>query len=62
MLEKTIKLFKQNYPQYNKIFLNVQTTNNKAINLYQKFNFRIKEEIPRYYYSGEDSYLMELII
>ncbi|TFF88529.1 MAG: N-acetyltransferase [Promethearchaeota archaeon] len=61
LLGKTLEIFKKEYSNYDKIILNVQTKNKKAINLYKKFDFKIKKEIPRYYQSGENSYLMELI-
>ncbi len=45
------------------IVLNVQVKNTIAIRLYEKFNFKKHPNILEHYYqSGEDSYVMELII
>ena len=49
------------YRSIKKIILNVKI-NSIAINLYQKFNFRIIEKIDNYYRSTEAAYLMELDI
>lgn len=44
-----------------RIVLNVQVSNSRAINLYEKFNFRKNpREIKNYYQSGESAFFMEL--
>ncbi len=44
-----------------KIVLNVQVSNSRAINLYEKFNFRKNpREIKNYYQSGESAFFMQL--
>jgi ribosomal-protein-alanine N-acetyltransferase len=44
------------------VVLNVQVTNNIAINLYEKFNFKKNPFIlENYYQSGESAYIMELV-
>ncbi|MHA2400914.1 MAG: GNAT family N-acetyltransferase [Promethearchaeota archaeon] len=44
-----------------KIVLNVQVSNSRAINLYEKFNFRKNpRKIKNYYQSGESAYFMQL--
>jgi ribosomal protein S18 acetylase RimI-like enzyme len=46
-----------------KIVLNVQVNNTIAIRIYEKFNFKRHPNILEHYYqSGENSYVMELII
>ena len=45
-----------------KVVLNVKTNNEVAIKLYEKFNFKIDEEIEKYYRSKESAYFMELDI
>jgi ribosomal protein S18 acetylase RimI-like enzyme len=59
-LEKTLSIFKNKFPRYQRIILNVKTTNEIAIRLYKKLGFEIKKEIPFYYRSGDSSFLMEL--
>ena len=44
------------------IVLNVNSKNRAAINLYQKFNFRIVQKIENYYRQKESAYLMILNI
>lgn len=43
---------------YNSIFLEVNTKNNTALHLYQKFHFKIQSLRRSYYENGEDAYLM----
>ena len=45
-----------------KIVLNVKSSNEIAIKLYEKYNFKIVEKIENYYQSGDDSFLMEMNI
>ncbi|MCF6767920.1 GNAT family N-acetyltransferase [Thiotrichales bacterium 19S11-10] len=40
------------------IFLEVNTNNITAINLYKKFNFLIKSTLPSYYETGDSAYKM----
>ncbi|MHA2287542.1 MAG: GNAT family N-acetyltransferase [Promethearchaeota archaeon] len=44
------------------IVLNVNSKNKNAINLYQKFNFRIVQKLENYYRQKESAYLMILNI
>ena len=46
----------------NTIVLNVNSKNKAAIKLYQKFNFRIVQQIENYYRQKESAYLMILNI
>ncbi len=39
-------------------FVEVRVTNEPAINLYRKLGFRIVKRISRYYFNGEDAYVM----
>ena len=41
-----------------KLELEVRVSNKIALKLYEKFNFKIKKTIYRYYSNGEDAYLM----
>ena len=61
MLNKTLSIVKE-IPKINLVILNVKTTNMRAIKLYKKFGFEIKEKIPNYYKRNESAYLMELKI
>jgi ribosomal-protein-alanine N-acetyltransferase len=61
LLNKTLYISKQ-ISEINKVILNVKTTNNRAINLYKKFGFRIVDRIEDYYRQNESAYLMELKI
>ena len=45
----------------NKIYLEVNTNNKKAINLYQKFGFKVIN-IRKNYYGLDDAYVMERVI
>jgi ribosomal-protein-alanine N-acetyltransferase len=60
LLSNVIKLIKSQHPEIGKIVLNVKNSNQKAIKLYQKFGFQIKNKIENYYESGDDSFSMEL--
>lgn len=40
------------------VFLEVRTSNTSAINLYQKFGFKIFRISKKYYMDGEDAYIM----
>jgi ribosomal-protein-alanine N-acetyltransferase len=61
MLNKTLSIVKQ-VPKINIVILNVKITNLRAIKLYEKFGFQVKEKIPNYYKRNESAYLMELKI
>ncbi len=62
LLQQTIEEIKR-LKFINKIVLNVQISNKKAIKMYEKFNFKRNPTILEdYYHSGEDAYLMELDI
>jgi ribosomal-protein-alanine N-acetyltransferase len=39
-------------------YLEVRTSNQEAILLYQKLNFEIVRKIPHYYFDGSDAYVM----
>lgn len=56
-LKNKIEYFKD---KYKGITLEVRISNQKAINLYKKFNFQVKNIIPKYYSDGEDAYKMIL--
>ena len=45
---------------FNRIILNVRTSNLSALRLYRNYNFRIIREIDNYYSKGDNAYLMEL--
>ena len=59
LLGKTLERIK-NLNKIKKIVLNVKTKNKIAIKLYQKFKFRIVQEIENYYRNQQSAYLMEL--
>ncbi|MEE9378825.1 MAG: GNAT family N-acetyltransferase [Candidatus Lokiarchaeia archaeon] len=62
LLQHTIEKIK-NLKIIKKIILNVQLSNNIAITLYEKFNFkRLPLIVENYYQSGKNAYLMELDI
>jgi ribosomal-protein-alanine N-acetyltransferase len=62
LLQHTIEKVKQ-LKLINKIVLNVQISNKKAIKMYEKFNFKRNPTILEdYYHTGESAYLMELKI
>ena len=62
LLQHTIEQIK-NLKIIKKIILNVQLSNNIAITLYEKFNFKRNPLIvENYYQSGKNAYLMELDI
>ena len=42
----------------NECYLEVRTTNTKAVNLYQKMGFRISQTVRRYYADGESAHIM----
>jgi [ribosomal protein S18]-alanine N-acetyltransferase len=42
------------------IYLEVRTSNNGAIKMYEKLNFQIKTKLRSYYRDGEDAFLMAL--
>ena len=42
------------------IYLEVRTSNESAIKMYQKLGFQIKSKLRTYYRDGEDAYLMAL--
>ncbi|MCE4615334.1 MAG: ribosomal protein S18-alanine N-acetyltransferase [Desulfurococcales archaeon] len=58
LLTKAIELMEKNYGT-KKVYLEVRVSNEGAIRLYNKFDFKIKNVIPHYYRDGEDAYLME---
>ncbi len=60
LLSNVIKLIKLHHPEIGKIVLNVKNSNQRAIKLYQKFGFQIKNELENYYESGDNSFSMEL--
>ena len=43
-------------------FVEVRVTNEPAIRLYRKIGFQIIRRTPRYYYDGEDAYVMSIQI
>ncbi|MBS7623476.1 ribosomal protein S18-alanine N-acetyltransferase [Candidatus Bathyarchaeota archaeon] len=43
-------------------FVEVRVTNEPAIQLYRKVGFEVVRRIPRYYYDGEDAYVMSFQI
>ncbi|MHA1230471.1 MAG: ribosomal protein S18-alanine N-acetyltransferase [Candidatus Helarchaeota archaeon] len=58
LLNKLIESFKKY--DIKRINLEVRVSNEHAINLYKKFNFKIVRIKKQYYTDGEDAYLMEL--
>jgi len=42
------------------IYLEVRTSNDAAIHMYEKLNFEIRSKLRSYYRDGEDAYLMAL--
>lgn len=42
------------------IYLEVRTSNNAAIKMYENLNFQVKSRLRAYYRDGEDAYLMAL--
>lgn len=62
LLQKAIEYLKK-LNEITKIVLNVQASNNNAIKLYEKFNFKKDPNVlENYYQSGESAFLMELNI
>ena len=61
LLDYTIRKVKKMH-NVKTIVLNVNSKNKAAINLYQKFNFRIVQKIENYYRQKEGAYLMVLNI
>ena len=62
LLKKAIEKIKV-MGEIKSIVLNVQVNNTIAIRIYEKFNFKKHPNILEHYYqSGENSYMMELII
>jgi len=58
MMQETISRFiKRNVSE---IYLEVRVSNEPAINLYKKFNFKIVSRIKGYYSDNEDAYVMAL--
>ena len=43
-------------------FVEVRVTNEPAIQLYKRIGFEIVRRVPRYYYDGEDAYVMSVQI
>ena len=60
LLEYTIKKLKS-LEDIKKVYLNVKI-GNKALYLYEKFNFKVIRTIESYYMGGEDAFLMELTL
>jgi ribosomal-protein-alanine N-acetyltransferase len=44
------------------VFVEVRVTNEPAIQLYRKLGFEMVRRVPRYYYDGEDAYVMSFRI
>ncbi|MEM2942324.1 MAG: ribosomal protein S18-alanine N-acetyltransferase [Candidatus Bathyarchaeia archaeon] len=44
------------------VFVEVRVTNEPAIQLYKKLGFEMMRRVPRYYYDGEDAYVMSFKI
>jgi ribosomal-protein-alanine N-acetyltransferase len=42
------------------IYLEVRTSNNAAIKMYENLNFQVKSRLRAYYRDGEDAFLMAL--
>lgn len=42
------------------IYLEVRTINKKAINLYKKYNYKIKKQLKNFYKNNDDVFLMSL--
>jgi ribosomal-protein-alanine N-acetyltransferase len=42
------------------IYLEVRTSNDSAIKMYERINFQTKSRLRSYYRDGEDAYLMAL--
>ena len=62
LLKKAIEYLKK-LNEITKVVLNVQASNNIAINLYEKFKFKKDPNLlENYYQSGESAFLMELNI
>ncbi len=62
LLQKAIEYLRK-LNEITKIVLNVQASNNNAIKLYEKFNFKKDPNVlENYYQSGESAFLMELNI
>lgn len=60
LLEYTIKKL-NSLEDIKRVYLNVKI-GNKALYLYEKFNFKVIRTIESYYMGGEDAFLMELIL
>ena len=43
---------------YNSVKLEVNVNNQKAIKMYEEFNFKIESKVRKYYQDGSDAYLM----
>ena len=59
LLENAIERFKK-IDGISHVILNVKTSNTSAIELYKRFNFKIIEQIDKYYRQRDPAYLMEL--
>jgi ribosomal-protein-alanine N-acetyltransferase len=46
------------YKKIKKVELEVRTDNKKAIKFYQRYGFKIKKKISKFYQNGEDAYTM----
>ncbi|MDI1495121.1 MAG: GNAT family N-acetyltransferase [Cenarchaeum symbiont of Oopsacas minuta] len=42
------------------LYLEVRCSNNEAVDLYQKMNFKVRNKLGSYYRDGEDAYLMSI--
>ncbi|QVK18768.1 ribosomal protein S18-alanine N-acetyltransferase [Mycoplasmatota bacterium] len=60
LMDFTVNLVKEKKCQ--NITLEVRVSNDKAIQLYEKYHFNKVAKRKRYYPTGEDAYLMELVM
>lgn len=62
LLQNTLSVIASKPNRIKKVILNVNTKNSNAIQLYEKFGFKIIKIIENYYQNQEAAYLMELDI
>ena len=48
--------------QFERVYLEVSTTNERAVNFYRKLGFQVLRRIPRFYQDGADAWTMEKLL